>query len=222
MGEIAHSGRTVLFVSHNLAAVSALCTRAMLIERGRVAEDGDVDHVLEHYLSAVQLKAGETLAHREDREGEGPLRIETIQIEGPGGGTVRTGEPCTITLSYAGAPSKASVMASFAVEGPFSEPMFVCSSEVSGDDLVASAPTGDLVCTIPSLPLLSGRYSLYLYVRVNGTLSDKVQNAIYFDVFESDVFGTGRLPSTAHGRFVVPHVWSTGDRAGADLRSPAL
>ncbi len=222
MGEIAHSGRTIVFVSHNLASVSALCNRAVLIEGGRLIEDGDVDQVLEHYLSAVQVQAGETLGHREDREGEGPLRIEAIQIAGPGGGTVRTGEPCTITLSYTGAPSQASVMASFAVEGPFSEPMFVCSSEVSGDDLVATGPTGDLVCTIPSLPLLSGRYSLYLYVRVNGTLSDKVRNAIYFDVFESDVFGTGRLPSTAHGRFVVAHAWSTGDRAGAELRSPAL
>jgi lipopolysaccharide transport system ATP-binding protein len=219
MGEIAHSGRTILFVSHNLASVSALCSRALLIESGRLLMDGDVDEVIERYVSSVQVQAGERLGHREDREGEGPLRIESIRIEGSMGGALRSGEPCTIALNYTGAPPQASVMASFAVEGPLSEPMFVCSSEVSGDDLVADGSTGELVCSIPSLPLLSGRYSLYLYVRVNGTVSDKVRNAIYFDVFESDVFGTGRLPSTAHGRFLVPHTWSTGDRGAAELPS---
>ena len=167
----------------------------------------------------MQLKAGETLDHREDREGDGPLRIGSIQVAGPNGGTVRTGEPCTITLNHTGAPPRANVMASFAVEGPFAEPMFVCSSAVTGDELVASGADGELVCTIPSLPLLSGRYSLDLYVQVNGVLADKVRNAIYFDVFESDVYGTGRLPPTTHGRFVVPHTWTTGDRATAEIGS---
>jgi lipopolysaccharide transport system ATP-binding protein len=221
MGEIAHSGRTIVYVSHNLASVSALCSRAMLIEGGRLMMDGEVDHVLEQYLSTVQLKAGETLDHREDREGDGPLRIASIHVAGPGGGTVRTGEPCTITLNHTGAPPRASVMASFAVEGPFAEPMFVCSSAVSGDELVTTAGSGELVCSIPSLPLLSGRYSLDLYVQVNGVLADKVRNAIYFDVFESDVFGTGRLPPTTHGRIVVPHTWSVGNRAAAEVGTSA-
>ena len=54
MGEIAHSGRTILFVSHNLAAVAALCTRAILIDGGQLLADGDVDDVITHYLSSVQ------------------------------------------------------------------------------------------------------------------------------------------------------------------------
>ena len=51
MGEIAHSGRTIVFVSHNLASVSALCNRAILIDGGRLTRDGEVDDVLEEYLS---------------------------------------------------------------------------------------------------------------------------------------------------------------------------
>jgi lipopolysaccharide transport system ATP-binding protein len=52
MGEVSREGRTVLFVSHNVSAVKSLCSRAILVERGRVVLDGDVDEVVNHYLSA--------------------------------------------------------------------------------------------------------------------------------------------------------------------------
>ena len=51
MGEVSRQGRTVLFVSHTMTAIKSLCTRAVLIEGGRVALDGDVDAVVDRYLS---------------------------------------------------------------------------------------------------------------------------------------------------------------------------
>jgi len=50
MGQVSRQGRTVLFVSHNMTAVKSLCTRAILIEGGRVALDGNVDEVVNRYL----------------------------------------------------------------------------------------------------------------------------------------------------------------------------
>jgi lipopolysaccharide transport system ATP-binding protein len=52
MGQVSRQGRTVLFVSHNMTAVKSLCTRATLLEGGRVALDGDVDEVVNRYLEA--------------------------------------------------------------------------------------------------------------------------------------------------------------------------
>jgi lipopolysaccharide transport system ATP-binding protein len=52
MGEVSRHGRTVLFVSHNMTAVKALCTRAVLIDRGTVGLEGDLDDVVNRYLSA--------------------------------------------------------------------------------------------------------------------------------------------------------------------------
>jgi ABC-type polysaccharide/polyol phosphate transport system ATPase subunit len=51
MSDVAEQGRTVLFVSHNLRTVQALCPRALLLEDGRVVDDGPVDGVLAGYLS---------------------------------------------------------------------------------------------------------------------------------------------------------------------------
>src|SRR5207248_6734902 len=58
MGQVSRSGRTVLFVSHTMTAVKALCTRAVLLERGRAAADGGVDDVVNRYLSAGTDPAG--------------------------------------------------------------------------------------------------------------------------------------------------------------------
>lgn len=52
MGEVARGGRTVLFVSHNMAAVKALCSRAVLLREGRVVRDGPPGEVIDAYLEA--------------------------------------------------------------------------------------------------------------------------------------------------------------------------
>jgi lipopolysaccharide transport system ATP-binding protein len=50
MGEVAHQGRTVLFVSHNMAAVQALCNRVIWLDRGESIENGQPKQVVSHYL----------------------------------------------------------------------------------------------------------------------------------------------------------------------------
>jgi lipopolysaccharide transport system ATP-binding protein len=52
MGEVAREGRTILFVSHNMGAIRALCSRALLLQGGRVVLDADADSTVNHYLSA--------------------------------------------------------------------------------------------------------------------------------------------------------------------------
>jgi len=52
MGQVSRHGRTVLFVSHQMTAIKSLCTRAILMENGQVAMDGEVDQVVDRYLSA--------------------------------------------------------------------------------------------------------------------------------------------------------------------------
>jgi lipopolysaccharide transport system ATP-binding protein len=52
MNDVAHHGRTVLFVSHNLATISSLCTRAVLLNAGRVSHNGKTAEVVKHYQLA--------------------------------------------------------------------------------------------------------------------------------------------------------------------------
>ncbi|MEI7672044.1 MAG: ABC transporter ATP-binding protein [Deltaproteobacteria bacterium] len=59
MGKVAKAGRTVLFVSHNMAAVEALCSRALLLEVGSVAIDHDASSVINSYLSKGDFRLSE-------------------------------------------------------------------------------------------------------------------------------------------------------------------
>lgn len=58
MSEVAHGGRTVLFVSHNMAAVQRLCGKAIHLEQGRVLTIGEVEQVTREYLSSFQSATG--------------------------------------------------------------------------------------------------------------------------------------------------------------------
>ena len=58
MGEVSEQGRTVLFVSHNLRTVQALCPRALLVDEGRVVMDGATDTVVAHYIERRPGAAG--------------------------------------------------------------------------------------------------------------------------------------------------------------------
>src|SRR5262249_15284152 len=52
MEDVGHQGRTVLFVSHNMPAVTRLCKRVLLVDGGRVVEDGPATHVVSAYLKS--------------------------------------------------------------------------------------------------------------------------------------------------------------------------
>ncbi len=66
MGEVARSGRTVLFVSHNLAAVQQICQRGLLIHEGQLALDGPVSQVVSAYIGSAATSQAEVTLHPAD------------------------------------------------------------------------------------------------------------------------------------------------------------
>src|SRR4029078_1367724 len=76
------SGRTVLFVSHNMAAVENLCSRGVWIEGGRVRADGPASQIILDYMGTFSsTKPGTVdLTHAADRRGDGVIRYTGIDI----------------------------------------------------------------------------------------------------------------------------------------------
>jgi lipopolysaccharide transport system ATP-binding protein len=212
MGEVAGSGRTVLFVSHNLAAVSALCDSAMYLREGRVTAEGSTREVIDRYVDDVQSSARIDIRDRADRTGNGRLRFTEVLVGN--GSPVKTGDDCRISLSYEATRGPGTVRVGFAVYGALIDPIFQCVNDVSGDYFDEVAADGVFTCTIPRLQLAPGHYTLSVYCEIDGQVADWVQHAAVLEVLEGDFFGTGRLPSDAHGRFYVDHRW-TSEAAGA-------
>jgi lipopolysaccharide transport system ATP-binding protein len=83
MGDVAHEGRTVLFVSHNIAAVQSICSKGILLESGKLALLDSVQHVTESYISHVDDEKTEAIIDLEkwpNREGKGGARIVRMEV----------------------------------------------------------------------------------------------------------------------------------------------
>ena len=96
MNEVAHEGRTVLFVSHNMAAVRTLCTRGICLENGRVSFAGDIEHVLYRYTqSQIQTDNNKPTGTQ--------TRFTSIRVNGQNPGNIESGESfevgCTLELA---------------------------------------------------------------------------------------------------------------------------
>ncbi|MCL4460028.1 MAG: ABC transporter ATP-binding protein [Chloroflexi bacterium] len=213
MGDVARGGRTILFVSHNMAAISALCSKAYLLHQGHISASGPVQTVIEQYLNEMKLLAGVSLNGRTDRQGDGKMRLTEVVIRDGAGDPIELavpGQDITIEIYYAAqelAPLR-NVSMAIGLYGILGQFLLFCGNEMVGEPFEAIPPKGKMICRIPRFPLAPGRYALNLHCEVNGVLADWVQQASYLTVAEGDFFGSGRLPPSSHGGLLVPHTWS--------------
>lgn len=215
MGTTVQEGRTVLLVSHNMAAISSLCTRTLLIDNGRLEYSGPTQSVIEEYLSRSQARSDRALSAREDRKGDGRIRFTNISVLNDRHEmveTVTSGQDISLAFEYEIRDSEMLDNAIVQIKffGVLGQPLFACLSRASlCDPLVLSSGTR-LFCNIPRLPLVPGIYTYTIWCTVGGILEDFVSEAGKLSVVEGDYFGTGKLPPNTVGDFLVAHTWSIG------------
>jgi lipopolysaccharide transport system ATP-binding protein len=217
MGEVTREGRTVVFVSHNTAAIENLCQSALVLERGGVVYRGGVREAIRVYMSQVLSTVTATsLRDRQDRGGTGALRLTSFRLEDDAGNPVvgaRTGETCTFVFDYecpSGRPQR-NVTASFAIATATGAPLILHRTNFTNQDFELVPPKGSIRCTIPRFPLVPGGYLVATHVEVGGELADHLSVAAQLDVEPGDFFGTGHTGVAAHSPFLVEGSWSVSD-----------
>jgi len=83
--DVAEGGRTVLFVSHNMAAINRLCSRAVLLNAGKVVEDGSALEVTAKYLSGAGEESGTRVWDLKNAPGTEELKLISIKLLGEAG-----------------------------------------------------------------------------------------------------------------------------------------
>jgi len=211
MNRIAGEGRTVLFVSHNMPALTKLCQRVVWLDGGRCVADGEADDVVGAYLRAVHTSADQPLVNRSDRTGTGRLQFTDVWFEDRAGRRVTggvCGDPLDVVLTYRvpDGTSLRSVVFSIGVYTASGIGLADCRSDYSGEPFQMLPPVGQARLRMPRLPLLAGQYWLNLFAQVNGEISDWIREAVVLPVADGDYFGTGRTP-LAHMPMHVDHAW---------------
>jgi lipopolysaccharide transport system ATP-binding protein len=213
MQDAAHSGRTVLFVSHNMAAVSNLCSKAIYMQDGQIVKTGDCDDVVEYYLSSVAGLASTQLSDRTDRSGAGEIKITDIELLNANEEKVdhpQTGRDLVIRMHYSSSTDKefkkARVNALIVKE---ETPFLHLGTELVDKRQLNLSGNGYLDFIIPRLPLTLGTYHISTFLEVGKDIQDSVRNAAEMQVIDGDYYGTGKLyPPGWAGKYVlVDHSW---------------
>ncbi|MCE7948238.1 MAG: ABC transporter ATP-binding protein [Chloroflexi bacterium CFX4] len=217
MGEVAGEGRTVLFVSHNMAAVQNLCGRGIVLESGRLIVDALVNIAIEAYTlqGSLPSQAEIDLHQHPNRVSKGtPIlaRARLMNAEGILKNAFITGD--TLILEF-------HINTVQLLKRPIIGIGFADSSGTRIFNLVSAyTKTGSSVpdlqgncaicCRIDQLPLLPGRYSVSVSAGSQAEpLQDAIEDAFFLDVEAGDFFKTGNLPSVNWGKVLVQSEWES-------------
>lgn len=208
------SGRTVLFVSHNMAAVENLCTRAIWIDGGRVRIDGPTHSVIREYMSTFAGGQGGSVDLRDlpSRRGGGRVRFTAIEFLDAAGvplAVIRSGDHVTFRLRYRAEEALANLSFGIRLTSELGTVITETSTRLHNID-IPRVVTGDgfLDLEIGALNLLSGRYYITAgVVTRDGALHDVLENCARIDIEAADVFGSGQTVDSRHGIVFFPQRW---------------
>ena len=218
MGEVAKEGRTVLFVSHNLAAIQALCQRGIWIDQGRIDSDGESESVIEAYLGRLHVTQEFPSVLRSLNGDIEIQRVVTKDQHGHMTSVFRTGSQITIEIHYVARRPVALPYLWIGITSQFG-PLFAANMLLDGIRPERLEGEGRLCCTFTELPLLPQQ--LYV-VRMGGREKDgrsplfRAAEVTYFRVIGSakDIGFAGEPAEMVVGSsasVLVPYRWELPD-----------
>jgi lipopolysaccharide transport system ATP-binding protein len=210
MSEITHQGRTILFVSHNTAAIQNLCTKAILIHHGKLLNYGSTESILTQYSSLARDKAMDRdLSNRQDRQGNGQARFLNYAIVDRTGkqvSNIRSGEELSIVLDIKVHHPVSPLSISIGIDDPLGQRILLLSNEIAAEPFLHMAPDiYKVTFRIAKVPLKSGQYPFTIFAAAASVVLDWVQTAGYLEIEASDYYGTGKLPPDSQGSFLLDY-----------------
>lgn len=206
-------GRTVLFVSHQMPVIQNLCSRCVLLDRGRLVKEGATDEIVAAYMAAGVELAGTPLHERSDRSGKGEARVTGVAIldrDGQPLQEVYSGSDVVIRVSYSVAAGKTLRDSLICIDVSKEMKWFfgLSTALVSKRELQLTGE-GHVDFLVPNWPLSGGTYHLGTYLESGGEAQDVVHDAVVVETGDGDFYGTGRLCHDGwRGEYVlVPHSW---------------
>jgi lipopolysaccharide transport system ATP-binding protein len=210
MGEIsARDGRTVLFVSHNMAAVSNLCSQGLLLHKGKRQFFGSAGQAVESYLSSGVAASGQLTWTAADSPGTDRVRIRGVRVLGDGEmkATVSIDRPIQFEIEYEtltpDLPLSTHVHLLHTAGGEVLSTVNFKSASLGPDPWAGQKfPTGRYksVCTLPSNFLNEGKYLINVAIMVGvGTHDTEV---FLPDILQFNAIDTGGMRKEFSGSWL--------------------
>jgi lipopolysaccharide transport system ATP-binding protein len=208
--EITRSGRTVLFVSHDVNSVARLCERTVLLKDGLVDFLGPTDEAIERYLGSRPILIGGGDLSQADRTGTGDLRFLDIAFSGrPGSSEITSEGPLEIVVGIRPpvSPTLGRVAVQLDLVSTSGVALATLATTVDAASLRERAYDGraSLTCSIDELPLRHGNYFVTLRATAGTELLDQVGGQVEITVASAD--DEPALAGAAHAPLIVRQQW---------------
>lgn len=208
-------GRTVLFVSHNMAAVRSLCSSCCLLEGGRLTLWSTAEECVSRYLSAVMdrdLCASVLFTAPASQ----PLRIEraTVLCDGQQSAHVNMGSELAFEIQFAADPPTQHPRIGLVIATPDGERLINTNNRFqSSNDLERPVRRGTILIQLGRVPLVGGRYFVSFWLGDQANDVHVIENGLSFEVVERDLWGRGKVPPRRDSRLWWPTVFELREEA---------
>jgi len=197
-------GRTVLFVSHNIASVKSLCSKGLVLKDGEVLFLGDVNKAIIGYLDMGNVSKMDLVVDvfNNQRKAGYQNAIRKVWIENKECRLSKyfgMGEKIRFCFEFELNRHYDQVNLGFGIEDGYGNRVFTLTSEMTMGGLMNNVKSGVAVLDIPENILMPGRYFLTVAIASRSANLDFLAQACDFFIEMADIFGTGKLPLNWQG-----------------------
>lgn len=204
-------GRTVLFVSHNMASVRALCKTGVMLENGTVKFAGEIGDTIDHYLVSSRSQNQNALNDPSIRPGthEAYISSVTMSFDGNESDTISMGKAAEFTLTIESEEDVHDVFFGLSIWNNLDVLIsHVNTRFVHNESFNLHKGTNIVQCVFPSLPIQVGVYHINVAIYHNDRkFIDQIERAFTFSISEDDYYNTGRLPGKSQGLIILENTW---------------
>ena len=210
MDEVTKSGRTILFVSHNMLAVRNLCSKAILLDHGSIIKNSSVDECIHYYINSFQKNGAENHSASIDfnQPKNKSMWINKAEIRSNGNLTnvIRMGDTLSLFLNITCRQSIGEPKIGFVISNEEGSHLLNANNhyqnaEIEGKDFIGDS---NIQCHLGVVPFNAGRYYITLYLSDHTQNHQVIENAISFEVVAHDIWGRSSLPPTGVSQFWWP------------------
>jgi ABC-type polysaccharide/polyol phosphate transport system ATPase subunit len=196
LAELRRTGRTVVFISHDLAAVYRLCDRAILMDHGRVVADGPPRQVIDQYQ---RMTFGDDTAQIGAPESESAARCTSVSFSAPDSPDgIRTGYPMVARLGYRANQIIPAAVFRISLYWPSGYLCAQLTTDSSQGGFILRPGEGRIEFHCPVVPVVPGLYRVDISIESNGQEIDLRQRCATLNV------GLGKFVS---GDFYIENLW---------------
>ena len=211
MSEVAHGGRSILFVSHNMSAIRSLCGRAILLTDGQITADDAPDKVIAEYLSPrEQERSADFVSLR--RQGTGKVRFTAGQIldeKGDRTETIGMGDSFTLHLDYECELVPRSVDFRVRLHSLLDEGLIEWFTGDAVEEPVTLGKRGSIHLSSGPLNLLPGNYGITVAAGDGyAEQFDLIEDALRVEILDTGAPGLLRTPSNRRAVIFSPAAWT--------------